>query len=442
MIARALCLAVALWSAVAHAKGERIFQAFDERFVAIEGRLDALKALGFTAVQVSPPQKSPADTVWYARYQPIDFQVIDGPLGNETELQHLVTLAHAKGLKVLADVVFNHMADPKHVGGHLRYPEFSEADFHYNDGQHCMADFSDRHQVTTYWLCDSNAHLPDLDTSSGYVRSVHKKYLKKLLGLGIDGFRFDAVKHVEPEYWADVLQVVPQSAYYYGEVIGESLWESHLYTDLMPVTDFHLLRTMLSAFSANGDLRFLTDPEAFGAALPGNVAVVFARNHDTAMHADFFNFGDYQDALLANAYVIGRGVGDVLVYRDDADKVLTRAALAFDRSLKNDGPFVRKAEDICGSACDGRTTLFLERGGKGIMILNAANAWMDVQGAKMPGLEEGCYREVLGGVAMTVTKGSDGQRWVSAWGSAGRGGLRIGPRTALFLVKSGNDSCF
>lgn len=441
MFARAFCFTLAALSGVAAADGERIYQAFDQTFVTVEGQLSQLKAWGYTAVQISPPQKSPNDPVWYARYQPIDFQVIEGPLGNEAQLRHLVTAAHAKGLKILADVVLNHMADVRHVGGHLRYPEFSEADFHYSDGQHCINDYNDRHQVTTYWMCDGNAHLPDLDTSSPYVRSVHKRFLRKLLGLGIDGFRFDATKHIEPEYWADLLSAIPSSTYVYGEVIGRALWESQLYTGMMPVTDFHLLRTMLQAFSLNGDLRFLTDPESFGAALPGRVSVAFARNHDTAMHGDFFNFGDYTDAMLANAYVIGRGVGDVLVYRDDAGQASTRAAMAFDRALINRNAFVRRAEEICGQACDGRTTLFLERGNKGLMILNAANAWVDMTAARMPALDEGCYRELQNGFKVTIARGGDKQKWISAWGSTARGGINIGPRSALFLVKTSETGC-
>lgn len=423
------------------AAGERIYQAFDNKFTTVDSQLDQLRELGFTAVQVSPPQKSPADPIWYARYQPIDFRVIEGPLGSEGELKNLIDHAHQRGLKIIVDVVLNHMADPKHVGGHLRFPEFSETDFHWPDGQHCIGNFHNRDEVTGYWLCDGNAHLPDLDTSSDYVRSVHKKYLKKLMDLGADGFRFDAVKHVEPEYWQDLVKVIPSGKFYYGEVIGESLWESNLYTGSMKVTDFHLLRTMLSAFSANGDMRFLTNPEAFGAALPGRDAVVFARNHDTAMHGDFFNFGDYQDALLANAYVLARGIGDVLIYREDGWKPLTRAALVFDRALRNDSPYVRNTADVCGDGCNPRTTLVLERSGHGVMIMNTKDTWLDVAAARMPGLDEGCFREAQYGFLVTVSKGGDGQKWISAWGSKARGGMNVGPRSALFLLKVGDSSC-
>jgi alpha-amylase len=261
------------------------------------------------------------------------------------------------------------------------------------------------------------------------------------LGLGADGFRFDAAKQIEPEYFEDVLSVVPAGTFFYGEVIGQNLAESNLYTPRMRVTDFHLLTTMLGAFSLNGDLRGLIDPEAAGGALPGGKAVVFARNHDTAMHSDFFNFGDYQDALLATAFVLARGVGTPFVYKDDAEQAVVESALKFHNQMGSQSTYIRKADDVCGSACDARTLLFIERGGKGLMILNTANNALDIGAARMPGLQAGCYKEIANGTTMVVTVGSDGQKWVSEWQHAGRGGFTIGPRSALYLVQQPAAAC-
>lgn len=435
-----LVVALALVAASApSAAAETIYQAFDERFDDVRGKLADLDGAGFSAVQVSPPQKSPDKDIWWARYQPIDFRVLESRLGNEQDLKELIDAAHDRGMKVLVDVVLNHMADPKYVGGQLAYPEFSAQDFRYPNADRCIGNYNDRYQVTHFWLCDANAKLPDLDTGSSYVRGVHKRYLEKLLALGVDGFRIDAMKHIEASYFPDVLQVIPPGKFTYGEVIGETLNESNEYTGMVPVTDFHLLRTMIQAFSASGDLRYLTHPEGHGAALPGSVAVVFARNHDTAMHGSFFNFGDYTDAMLANAYAVGRGVGHVLVYRDDAYDHTTRAALAFRDTMRGRPTYVRPSSEVCDGqqACDPKQLLFIERGSKGLMIINKANAWLDLPRAVVPGLEEGCYRDLRYGTRIAVAKGGDGRKWISAWGSRARGGLNIGPRTALALVKDG-----
>ena len=40
--------------------------------------------------------------------------------------------------------------------------------------------------------------LPDLKTESTYVQAQIKNYLNKLVAMGVDGFRFDAAKHMQP----------------------------------------------------------------------------------------------------------------------------------------------------------------------------------------------------------------------------------------------------
>ena len=444
--ARAALLGVVLVAGLAgvarRAQAEIIYQAFDERFVAVQGKLDHLRDLGYSIVQVSPPAKSIDLPIWWARYQPVDLRTIEGPLGNENDLRQLMTAAHARGLRVIVDTVLNHMADVRYVGGQLQYPEFSANDFHYPDTRLCIQNFNDRYQVTHSWLCDQNAHLPDLNTSSDYVRGIHKRYLKKLMDLGADGFRFDAAKHIEPEYWADVMRTVPSDKFAYGEVIASSPAEAALYTPYMGVTDFLLLRAMIGAFSPNGDMRALAFPESSG-AMAGDASIVFARNHDTAMHADFFNFGDNQDAMLANAFVIGRGLGHASVYRDDVDNVDVVSAIKFRRALVGQGPYVRKAAEICESeqVCDPRNLLFMERGDKGFMIINKSGLWVDSPTARIPGLAPGCYHEVRTGFPMRLTRASDGQKWISAWGDTHRAGFTIGPRTALYLVAAADGAC-
>ncbi|MFM5946992.1 MAG: hypothetical protein ACKO9G_27120, partial [Dolichospermum sp.] len=60
----------------------------------------------------------------------------------------------------------------------------------------------------------------------------------------------------------------------------------------------------------------------------------------------------------------------------------------------------------------------------------------DATAAKMPGLEVGCYDELQYNFKMCVAKGDDGQKYITEWGSKNRGGIEIGPRTALFFVKA------
>src|SRR3712207_2390049 len=63
-----------------------IVQLFDWPFTKIEAAIPKLRALGYSHVHVSPPQQSNGQIPeWWGRYQPVDFSVIAGPLGNEDE---------------------------------------------------------------------------------------------------------------------------------------------------------------------------------------------------------------------------------------------------------------------------------------------------------------------------------------------------------------------
>jgi alpha-amylase len=432
-----LCAACWLYCYPAASYADAIYQAFNEPFASLHGKLEFLANHGYRYIQLSPPQKSIDDSIWWGRYQPVDFNVIDGPLGNENDLRAIINHAHQLGLKVLIDVVLNHMADPILYNNSLNYPQFSARDFHFPDSGPCISNWGDRFQVTHFWLCGDPAHperkLPDLDTGSSYVRGVHKAYLQKLINLGADGFRYDAVKHIEPEYFADVLRVVPKKLFEYGEVIGESIGESYLYTPYMKITDFHLLRLLLQVFSWGGDMSYLIHPEGVGAALPGKQSVVFSRNHDTVNNPNFFAFGSYQDSVLANAYVIGRGVGTVLVYREDAFEPTVAAAMKFHAKMQGEPAYVRKASDVCaayGPSCEPANVLFIERGSRGLVIINKADQWLDVWDADLAGLAPGCYRETQFNFTMQISRSHK----VVNWGREGRSGVHVGPRTALFFT--------
>ena len=417
----------------APAKAGVIYQAFNMRFRDIKAQLPELQNLGYTYIQVSPPQKSNPSPEWWARYQPIDYTVIDSPLGTEKELKELINAAHSQKMKIIIDVVLNHMANYGDYTKILKYPRFSPQDFH---PKSCI-DYNNRLSVTKGWI---NCDLPDLKTDSPHVRQEAKNYLKKLLALGADGFRFDAAKHIEPDFFREVLQVVPSDKFVYGEVIGQTLQESNEYTGIFSVTDFHLVSTMSNAFSYGGDLRSLIDPAASGKALPGVRAVTFAHNHDIAKGQIGYKLPTPEDTKLANAYILARQEGFPIVYMDDAKDFITKSGVLFHQKLMGESQYFRNGKEIAPGA-DNPNTLFIERGNKGLAIINKAGEYFDVKAAKMPGLQVGCYKELRYNFTIAVGKGGDGQNYITQWGTKQRGGIQIGPRDALFFVQTSPTEC-
>ena len=415
------------------AKAGIIYQTFNIRFRDIKTQLPELQKLGYTYIQVSPPQKSNPSFEWWARYQPIDYTIIDSPLGNEKELKELIDAAHSRKMKIIIDVVLNHMANYGDYTKALKYPRFSPQDFH---PKRCI-DYNNRLSVTKGWI---NCDLPDLKTDSPHVRKEAKNYLKKLLALGADGFRFDAAKHIEPDFFRDILTVVPPDKFVYGEVIGQTIEESREYTEIFLVTDFHLVSTMSNAFSIGGDLRSLIDPANSGNALPGAKAVTFAHNHDIAKGQIGYKLPTLQDTKLANAYILARQEGFPIVYTDDNRDAITKAGVFFHQKMMGESQYFRNGNQIAPGA-DNPNLLFIERGNKAIAIINKAGEYFDVKVAKMPGLHVGCYQELRYNFNMAVGKGGDGQNYITQWGTKQRGGLQIGSRDVLFFIQTSTTEC-
>ena len=69
-------------------------------------------------------------------------------MGTESDLKKLTDKAHECGMKVLADVVFNHMSSMDEYKGLDKFPGLAPADFH---GQ-CGIDYSKRDSVRNCWL--------------------------------------------------------------------------------------------------------------------------------------------------------------------------------------------------------------------------------------------------------------------------------------------------
>jgi alpha-amylase len=319
---------------------EVIVQLFNWPFTKITDALPELKRLGYSHVHVSPPQQSNERVLtWWGRYQPVDFSFIKGPLGSEQEFREMNAVADQLDIKIIADAVLNHTIDLTDVtegsvtfnpatGEMISYdfPLFLPSDFH----PRCSIDDSNVNSVQKCWLDNRNA---DLKTETTRVRDIARTYLKKLVDLGVDGFRFDAAKHIEPDFFADVLAAVPDT-FAFGEVI-EADPQKFPQTDAIAFYDFPLVATMKQAFGFGGDLDVLRNPAAQNRALPGSNAVTFVRNHDIdrgqardrglhegaqSTYGIGWNGSEAElteaDVVLAYAYIFGRDGGVPYVFVD------------------------------------------------------------------------------------------------------------------------------
>lgn len=74
----------------------------------IRSKLDYLRGLGVTALWIGPVFKQRPDLATYHGYGIQDFLEVDARFGTRQDLRDLVDDAHAKGLYVLLDIIYNH----------------------------------------------------------------------------------------------------------------------------------------------------------------------------------------------------------------------------------------------------------------------------------------------------------------------------------------------
>lgn len=164
----------------------------------LTAQLDEIASLGATALWITPLVDNIDGFVtgagfpdWaYHGYWAEDFTRLDPRFGTEAELARLVEAAHARGLEVLLDVVYNHagygasyLSDPAFAGW-LRSEARGECG--QDDLTSCVSGLPDfrteRPEVAEYLL---EAHLGLADR------------------VGLDGFRLDTVKHVDHPFWRE-----------------------------------------------------------------------------------------------------------------------------------------------------------------------------------------------------------------------------------------------
>lgn len=261
-----------------------ILHCFDWTYQQIIDELPNIKAAGFSSIQTSPAQVAVVgNSIWYYLYQPNTFTIGNSGLGSEEDLKRLCREADKYGIKVIVDVVANHLAgdhdniDPELMGS---------SNWHNEAGK---INYSNRHEIT-----HRDIGMPDLNSENWFVQQKVKNYIQTLKADGVDGIRWDAAKHISlPSegcgFWSTVID---KDMYNYGEILdtpvadspyGYSDFAKNLmceYTDYMSVTDSDYSATVTGAFK-EGNV-----PTGFGnwvtvEGVDNDEVVYWGESHDT-----------------------------------------------------------------------------------------------------------------------------------------------------------------
>jgi glycosidase len=162
----------------------------------IETHLDHLEDLGANAIYLTPIFE--ADRAH--RYDTADYMRIDHRLGDTKSFQRLLGAAHARGIRVVLDGVFNHCGE-----GHwaFRHVHAHGAASRYADWFRVEAFPMVRDPVPNYATCLDCKYLPQFNHDNNEAREYLLGVAEHWTSLGIDGWRLDVPFLVPFGFWRE-----------------------------------------------------------------------------------------------------------------------------------------------------------------------------------------------------------------------------------------------
>jgi glycosidase len=334
-------------------------------------RLDYIQALGATAIWVAPifknkpVQGTPGhESAAYHGYWITDFTRGDPHFGTNDDFAALVKAAHARGMKVYMDIVANHTADVIRYRECSLCPYRSRADYPYtrhggaggerinegflgDDAEHQTAanfahltrpDYAytpylpagEEHVKVPDWLNDPiYYHNRGASTFSGEsstmgdfvglddVMTENPRVVQGFIDIygawidnfGVDGFRIDTAKHVNPEFWQAFVPAMLARArakgilnfHIFGEVYSSNtdvgVLAEHTRVDKLPaVLDFALKKTLVDTVAGDAGTDefarlFAQDALYEGADGAARHLPTFVSNHDQGRFGYFVRKG-------------------------------------------------------------------------------------------------------------------------------------------------------
>lgn len=292
-----------------------------------DGNLLSETSLGVQGIWLSPIFASPS----YHKYDATDYYSIDWRFGLESDLVELAELCEERNVKLILDLVVNHTSNQ-----HEWFLQFKEArasgdtENPYYDWYSCVTEAEKLGGVTyqkiagvdCWYECNFSGEMPELNFDNEEVRQAMLDVAKYYIDLGIDGFRFDAVKYIYygdtprcVEFWEwfmSELRAIKPDIYCVGECwSGEN--EIIEYYSAMNCFNFAMAQAEGVAASAAKGLsvsKFTNYVESYQAKLleknPDAMAVSFLSNHDMDRIAGAFILENNMK-MAANLYLLSPG---------------------------------------------------------------------------------------------------------------------------------------
>lgn len=301
-----------------------ILHAWNWSMETVEENLEQIAIAGFSSVQISPmqPQKdyfgvASWGSSWWKFYQPLGFSIAteNHALGTKTDLTSLCNSADEYGIKIIVDVVANHLAggDNETLNEDIAVYEpeiYNNTLIHTDNGY--VSDSS-----VSAVVQGALGGFPDLQTESQVVQDAVLDLLIEYVESGVDGFRFDAAKHIETpsdgtyasNFWPTIIDGVKTHAegigindlYFYGEILNTAGTgrEYSDYTDYMSITASEQSDVIKGAVTLRNADNVLNDELPTG--VTSDQVVLWAESHDNYASG---STDDLRDYFMTKTYAI------------------------------------------------------------------------------------------------------------------------------------------
>jgi glycosidase len=353
--------------------------------------LARIKRLGFSAIWITPPfvqRTTQGSSAAYHGYWFLDITRPDPHLGSEADFSAFVTCAHSLGIKVFVDIVVNHTADVITYPQGNAYVPLSKKPYRTASGRafnpwkyttgtafprlSARRSFAKTPVVPSGWSqakapallndvtkyhnrgdiawgscvgrCEMDGDFSGLDDlmteDYAVVKTLADAYGAWITAFGIDGFRIDTAKHVDPYFFARWLPLINQTAAAAGKP-GFTSFGEIVYTDPAQLSEMMLNRRLPSVLdfpyqetvkkyvmdqASGGSLAALFDSDDYYTSAGTNAygLTTFLGNHDMGRIGFFLKNGStsdpgvllQQDLLAHDLLYLTRGV-PVVYYGDE-----------------------------------------------------------------------------------------------------------------------------
>ncbi|WP_103663689.1 alpha-amylase family glycosyl hydrolase [Gracilimonas amylolytica] len=256
------------------------------------------ESIGVNTLWLSPITKNPegAYGLWdkggvttkfsgYHGYWPISSSKLDDRFGTKEEFETLLDVAHENGMSVILDYVANHVHEEHPV--YQRNPDWA-TDLYLPDGS-LNTEKWDEYRLTTWF----DTFMPTLDFSKEEViETMTDSALFWVKDFDLDGFRHDATKHIQLEFWRTLTRKIKDSVtiptgeqiFQIGETYGSrELVASYINSGMLDSQfDFNMYDTGLNTFGQGNTFENLQTQlqESFNYYGYHNLMGYISGNHD------------------------------------------------------------------------------------------------------------------------------------------------------------------